>query len=150
MNAIGIDIGGTHTRMARVSEDGRIQVHRSFATVRDPRALLNALIGETAKLRDEYTTAIGIGIPGRVDGRTGKILSGGFVDLSVLPLADELNRASELPVFTDNDANMALAAEARFGAARSLADAVMLTIGTGIGGAILSGGRVFHGGGLAG
>ena len=103
-----------------------------------------------AELRDDTTAAIGVGVPGRVDVRRGLILSGGFVDLSVLPLTQLLQQATGLGVFTDNDANMALAGEARAGAARGFSHAVMLTVGTGIGGAILADGRIFHGGTTAG
>ncbi len=65
-------------------------------------------------------------------------------------LSEQLQLSTGLQAFADNDANMALVAEAQLGAARGFGDAVMLTIGTGIGGAVLAGGRIFHGGGTAG
>ena len=142
-NAIGIDIGGTHTRAARVSADGRILAHRVGATARTADMVLADAEAMIAALRDDATAAIGIGVPGRVDGLSGRILSGGFVDLSTISLTG-------LNAFADNDANMALVAEARLGAARGARHALMLTIGTGIGGAILADGRIFHGGGSAG
>jgi glucokinase len=148
--AIGIDIGGTNTRAARVSADGRIVAHRAVPTARSAEAVVANLTGMIAELRDDTTAAIGVGIPGRVDVRRGLILSGGFVNLSVLPLTQLLQQATGLGVFIDNDANMALAGEARAGAARGFSHAVMLTVGTGIGGAILADGRIFHGGTTAG
>jgi glucokinase len=148
--AIGIDIGGTNIRAARISSDGRIHSHQSLSTKRSALDVLTDLEKCIDTLREQSTAAVGIGIPGRVDARTGHILSGGFVDLSGLDLAERLHALTGLPAFCDNDANMALAAEACIGAARGVTDAVMLTIGTGIGGAIFAGGRMFHGGGMAG
>jgi glucokinase len=85
-----------------------------------------------------------------VDFSTGRVLSGGYVDLSGLPVRERIEARFGRPVTIDNDGNMALVAEARCGAAADRRDAVMLTIGTGIGGAILSGGTIFRGTGVAG
>lgn len=149
-SAIGIDIGGTHTRAARVAQDGTVVQHLSGPTAIGAEAIYRDMLAKITALADGETRAIGIGVPGRVDARTGKILSGGYVDLSSLRLAERLRHDTGLTAFADNDANMALVAEATCGAARGHDDVVMLTIGTGIGGAILSGGRIFHGGGMAG
>ena len=149
-NAIGIDVGGTKIRAARIAADGTISAHRAMPTVRRAEAILAGIEAMVAELRDAGTVAIGAGVPCRVDAPSGKIFSGGFVDLSMLPLAEALCAATQLAVVTDNDANMALAAEAQLGAACGARHAVMLTIGTGIGGAILDDGRIFHGGGIAG
>ena len=149
-NTIGIDIGGTNTRAARVSHDGRILAHLAQPTARGADAVIACLAGMVAELRDGGTTAIGVGVPGRVDVRSGRVLSGGYVDLSVVPLTDLLRQATGLGAFADNDASMALVGEARAGAAHGHAHAVMLTVGTGIGGAVLADGRIFHGGSTAG
>ncbi len=148
--AIGIDIGGTHLRAARISGDGRILAHQSLATVRDSAAIVNAIAALIAALRSQESVAVGIGIPGRVDAKSGRVLSGGYVDLSHIDMAQHLHSLTGLHVHCDNDANMALLAEAKLGAAKGKRHAVMLTIGTGIGGAILDNGRLFHGGGVAG
>jgi glucokinase len=148
--AIGIDIGGTNIRAARISAEDRILAHASGSTARSAGGVLADLEKFIEELREPATAAIGIGVPGRVDAGTGEIFSGGFVDLSGLDLAERLQTLTGLPVFCDNDANMALVAEARIGAARGYDNAIMLTIGTGIGGAILAGGQMFHGGGTAG
>lgn len=148
--AIGIDIGGTHVRAARVSADGKVLGHRSIATQRDVAALLGDLDSLVGGLRELGTIGIGIGIPGRVDGSSGRILSGGYVDLTGHDLNAHFERAQGLRAVCDNDANMALLAEARLGAAKGQKHVVMLTIGTGIGGAILADGQLFHGGGTAG
>ena len=145
---IGIDIGGTKIRAARVSEAGETQllmVQPTASQAGDVVGQIDALIAAL-----ESADAIGIGIPGRVDVAAGTIFSGGFVDLSGAPLAGRLRSAGTSPIFIDNDANMALAAEARIGAAAGLDHVVMLTIGTGIGGAIMGEGRLVHGRATAG
>jgi glucokinase len=148
--SIGIDIGGTNIRAARVSSEGRILAHQSAPTARSAAGVLADLEKFIEELREPATAAVGIGIPGRVDAGTGEIFSGGFVDLSDMDVSGRIQSQTGLAAFCDNDANMALVAEARIGAARGVSDAIMLTIGTGIGGAILAGGRMFHGGGTAG
>jgi glucokinase len=148
--AVGIDIGGTHIRAARLSSEGRILAHQAVATLRDASVVVDAIAELIAALRADDIFAVGIGIPGRVDSRSGRILSGGYVDLSRIDLARQLQERTGLRVHCDNDANMALLAEARLGAAKGKQQAIMLTIGTGIGGAILDGGHLFHGGGVAG
>lgn len=149
-NAIGIDIGGTNIRAARVAEDGTILDHRATATDRNPEACLQTCLDLLVALRDEATVGIGVGVPGQVDFAAQRAISGGYVDLSSLPFAQRLAQVSGLPVTIDNDANMALMGEVRHGAARGLSHVVLLTIGTGIGGAILDGGRILRGRGTAG
>ena len=149
-NAIGIDIGGTNIRAARIAEDGPILARRGLATNREARACLQDCLALIAQLRDEETAAIGIGVPGQVDFAAQAVLSGGFVDLSTLPFAAEVRQATGLPVTIDNDANMALIGEAARGAAKGCGNAVLLTIGTGIGGAILDHGRILRGRATAG
>lgn len=149
-SAIGIDIGGTHLRAARVGADGSIQARSRAASSPDPQAVLRSIESLAAEVDDQSVRAIGIGVPGRVDFAARKILSGGYVDLSRVPLAAHLEHSFQRPVVIDNDASMALVAEAAIGAARAERDIVMLTIGTGIGGAIMSGGRLLRGSGTAG
>jgi glucokinase len=148
--AIGIDIGGTKIRTARISGDGRILAFQCVATERSAAAVLERIETCIEALRETSVVAIGVGVPGRVDAKSGRILSGGYVDLSGMDLAAHINRQTGIPTFCANDAEMALAAEVRLGAAKGVSDALMLTIGTGIGGAILAGSKLFHGGGTAG
>ena len=148
--AIGIDIGGTNIRAARISSDGRVLAHASAPTAQSAVSVLADIEKFAETLREPSTASIGIGIPGRVDAKTGRVLSGGFVDLSGLGLAEGLQARTGLRTFCDNDANMALVAEAGIGAARGARYAILLTIGTGIGGAVLAEGQLFHGGGTAG
>jgi glucokinase len=148
--AIGIDIGGTHIRAALVAQDGTILARAAAPSSSDPTIVLATCLTLVAQVRMPGACGIGIGVPGQVHVASRKVLSGGYVDLSTLPFADGIETATGLPVRIDNDATMALLAEAVCGAARGRANVVMLTIGTGIGGAILNDGTVLRGRGAAG
>lgn len=143
--AIGVDLGGTHVRAARISATGQILAASKQPTASEPAAVARQIVDLVRGLDEPDVAAIGAGIPGRVDAGRGRVLSGGFVDLGGLPLADLLAEALRRPVFLDNDGNMALVGEQAAGSARGAGTAVMFTIGTGIGGAVLSAGKVFRG-----
>jgi glucokinase len=148
--AIGIDIGGTHIRAAVVAQDGTILARDRAPSDPSPQVVLARCLSLIATLRTPDVAAIGIGVPGQVDALPRKVLSGGYVDLSSLPFAELVEQGAGLPVAVENDATMALLGEAAFGAAAGAANVVMLTIGTGIGGAILDGGQVLRGRATAG
>jgi len=136
--AIGIDIGGTNLRAARISQTGEILERLAEKVTTRDAALVLARVGEMARALDRSNVvAIGLGVPGRVDARRRAVLSGGYVDLSSVPLASGVEKATGRPVVIDNDGNMALVAEIAVGAARGRENVVMFTIGTGIGGAIV-------------
>ncbi|KQT51955.1 transcriptional regulator [Aureimonas sp. Leaf454] len=149
-SSIGIDIGGTHLRAARVDGEGRILARARAASSPDPAVVLDRIEALVAEIDDASVAGIGIGVPGRVDFEARRVLSGGYVDLSATPLAERLEARFKHPVVIDNDASMALLGEAAVGAARGARHVVMLTIGTGIGGAILEGGRLVRARGTAG
>ena len=148
--AIGVDIGGTGITAGRVDASGAILAHAALATPAALDLTLAGIDGLIAELDAPGVTAIGIGIPGRVDARSGRILSGGFVDLSGPPLDARLRNVRGRTFFNDNDANMALVAERAIGAAKGLSHVAMLTLGTGVGGALMENGRIVHGRGSAG
>lgn len=145
ITAIGVDIGGTHVRAARVSAAGEI-----LAWAMQPTAAASSLvatqIAELVQALDEAdVAAIGIGVPGRVDAAQGRALSGGYVDLAGQPFAETIASATRRPVFIDNDGSMALFAEHAIGAAGEAGTVVMFTIGTGIGGAVIADGALLRG-----
>ena len=149
-SAIGVDLGGTNVRAARVSASGEI-----FDWIAEPTAGSADLVIEQIRalvrsLSDGGARAVGIGLPGRIDRQSGKILSGGYIDLTGRSLDSLLGDTFAGPVFLDNDGNMALVGEQAVGGGRGVADVIMLTIGTGIGGAVFSNGKIFRGGGTAG
>jgi len=145
MDALGVDVGGTNLRVARVNAGGEIAATRYARTNGDAQAALASIIADVRALDSASVAGIGIGIPGRVDPLARKVLSGGFLDLSTVPLVEAVEREAGKPVVLDSDANLALLAEWRYGAARGANNVVMLTIGTGIGGAALLGGRLLRG-----
>jgi glucokinase len=148
--AIGIDIGGTNLRAARISASGEILERVSRPTTREPEAVVATILELVEKLDTPDVAAVGVGVPGRVDTARQMVLSGGYVDLASLDLAGQIAAATGNRVFIDNDANMALVAEMAIGAARGAKSVAMFTIGTGIGGAIAHDGRIFHGAATAG
>jgi glucokinase len=147
--AIGIDIGGTSIRAARV-KDGVIEARATAQSAHDPLKATAIVLDLVAQVRAANVSAIGIGVPGQVHAQTRRVLSGGYVDLSGVNFAADIEAATGLPVTIENDATMALLGEAAHGAARGLQNVVLLTVGTGIGGAILEQGRVLRGQGAAG
>jgi glucokinase len=148
--AIGIDIGGSNLRMARIARDGCLTGHVAEAVNRVPEAAVARILARCRELDDSSVSAVGIGIPGRVDVGRLEVLSGGYIDLAGTKLVERLENALGKPVVIDNDCSMALVAEMALGAARGHRNAVMFTIGTGIGGAVAMDGRVVHGAGTAG
>lgn len=148
--AIGVDIGGSKLRAGLVSRDGSLDGRSSEGIGSDPGAVVARIRDLCLGLASTAVAAIGIGVPGRVDGRRRSVLSGGYVDLSSAHLVERIEDALGRPVVVDNDCNMALAAEMAVGAARGRSNVVMFTIGTGIGGALALDGQVVRGAATAG
>ena len=147
---IGVDIGGTHIRAARISASGDILAWANAPTPDDPAMVTGEITGLITSLLDRHVKTIGVGVPGRVDVKNERVLSGGYVDLAGHSLAETLHDLLKLPVFVDNDGNMALVAEHALGAARGAETAVLFTIGTGIGGAVFTDGKLLRGRAAAG
>ena len=89
--------------------------------------------------------AAGLGIPCTIDRQRGVAILAVNLEIADLPIRDLMTERLGLPVLIDNDANVAILAEHRFGAARGARNAVMLTIGTGIGGGLIVDGRLYRG-----
>jgi glucokinase len=149
-SAIGVDIGGTKITAGRVDGAGRILAQRILPTPADNAETFAAIDATIAALDAADVCAIGVGVPGRVDAKTGDVLSGGYVNLAREQLSARLRSVAGRPLAIDNDASMALVAEARIGAGRGARDIVLVAIGTGIGGAALNDGRIVHGAACAG
>jgi glucokinase len=146
---IGVDIGGTNVRAARIGRDGRLSDHIKVRTDSEP-SLTELVRDLCARLLDDDVEAVGIGIPGRLDRDGTTVISAGFVDLADVRLGAALEGALGRPVVLGNDAHMALLAELELGAATTADHVVMFTVGTGIGGALAADRRVLHGRGNAG
>ena len=149
---VTVDIGGTKTVVA-VHRDGTADALDRFPTPDDPRDAVRAIVAsvERAGLRDA-AGAVGIGAPGPLDSRSGRMLAPpnlpGWKDF---PLAEMITDALGIPVRLENDANLGALGEAVHGSGRGLGSMFYLTISTGIGSGLVIGGRI-HGGlaGLAG
>ncbi|MGV1836108.1 ROK family protein [Rhizobium rhizogenes] len=143
--AIGVDIGGTNIRAALVSDRGEILKKLSDRTPTDPLHVVERVVAMVGELDVTGAAGIGVGIPGRVDAASRTILSGGILNLAGIDFADRLETRLGKRVVIENDCNMALIAEMRVGGAKGYQSVAMLTIGTGIGGAVAHNGSIYHG-----
>jgi glucokinase len=150
--SIGVDLGGTNLRAAAIDHHGKILRKVSGTTQlsagRD--AVISDIVASILKLRAassaDRLVGIGIGVPGFL------IIDEGIITVSPnLPgfenfaIRDEIERLLQAPVLLENDANAAALGEKWIGAGRDVDDLVLLTLGTGIGGGIVSSGKVLHG-----
>ena len=148
MQAIGIDIGGTKIAGAVVDESGDILAEARVATqAGDSEAIIDAVVEMIERLAvGREITAAGVAAPGFIDAQQSTVYYTPNINWRNEPLRERLLSRLDLDITIDNDANAAGWAEYRFGAGRDLSDMTMLTIGTGVGGAIVSQGRLFRGG----
>ncbi len=148
MHSIGIDIGGTKIAGALVSDDGKILSESRHPTpAGDPAAITDLVVSMIEQLRDGHEViAAGVAAAGFIDATQSTVYYAPNINWRHEPLRDRLRDRLGLDVTIDNDANAAGWAEFRFGAARHAHDMTMLTIGTGVGGAIVAGDRLLRGG----
>lgn len=156
MNYLGIDIGGTNIKAGIVSENGAIVRQTSVRTpnnLADFSGALNSLVRELSI--NETVESVGIGCKGIIHPTTTEvqICPGEYSFLERHRLSDLIkdSLSKGISVTADNDARAALVGEKIWGAAKNVNDALMLTLGTGVGGAILAAGEIIRGkGGVAG
>jgi glucokinase len=146
---IGVDLGGTKLLAGVVDEDLTVH-HRANRRARgvDEAEVLDTIVGAVREVRDASElpiAGVGFGIPSLVDPVNGTAMSTVHLPLRDVPFRDVMAERLGVPVWVDNDANGALLAEHRAGAAAGASHAVMLTLGTGIGGAIIIDGRLMRG-----
>lgn len=148
MHAIGIDIGGTKIAGALVDEWGTIiRADRQPTTATDPKDIEDVVVQMIARLGEgEDVIAAGVAAAGFIDSSQSTVYYAPNINWRNEPFRDKLEARIDLPVIIENDANAAGWAEFRFGAGRLYSDMVMLTIGTGVGGAIVAHDRLFRGG----
>jgi glucokinase len=143
---IGLDVGGTKIAAARVA-DGEIVAHGLHPMdAADTDALLEELVSAIESMRTDEVEAVGIGVPSVVEFETGRARSSVNVPLADFPLRSYLTDRIGLPTFVDNDASVAALAEACEGGTDvSIPNLVMFTVGTGVGGGLVLGGRPYRG-----
>jgi glucokinase len=150
--AIGVDLGGTNLRAAAIDPSGKIldKISGSADYSEGRDVVIDDIVGAINKLKANCGSArlagVGVGVPGFILIEKGIIVGShnlpGFNDF---PVRDEIEKKLGTPVILENDANAAALGEKWIGAGRDVDDLVLLTLGTGIGGGIIIGGRVLHG-----
>lgn len=153
MRSIGIDIGGTKIAGALVSADGQIiRESRVPTPANDPNALVDAVVDLVEELsKGEQVFGAGIAAAGFIDAEQANIIYAPNLSWRNEPFKAKLESRLSIPVVIENDANAAGWAEFRFGAGQGFQHMVMLTIGTGVGGAVIVDGKMLRGGfGIAG
>ena len=150
--SIGVDLGGTNLRAAAVDREGRIldMMERPTLAHDGREAILTSMVGaiDTLRLRhgNPGLAGIGIGVPGFISMAEGIVRnSNNLSSLENFPLRAELSRRLATTVILENDANAAALGEWRYGSGKGSTDLVLLTLGTGIGGGIIAGGKVLRG-----
>jgi len=146
--AIGVDAGGTKVAglLVDVGDGGRVLVRQEVATpAADAEAATRTIVAVVRELMAEGPAlAVGVGAAGMV-GLDGVLRFAPNVAWREFPLAERIQRAVGLPTIVDNDANVAAWGEFRFGAGMGSGDMLLVTVGTGIGGGVVTGGRLFRG-----
>ncbi|MEU6536410.1 ROK family glucokinase [Streptomyces sp. NPDC047000] len=145
---VGVDIGGTKIAAGVVDAAGRILAHAYRTTdPREPEQIESAVADAVAELRAQYPQvgAVGAAAAGFVGPDRTTVLFAPNIAWRNHPLGNRLAERTGLPVVIENDANAAAWAEYRFGHGRGTRDMVMLTLGTGLGGAVIADGRLIRG-----
>lgn len=157
---IGIDLGGTSVKMAIVSLDGDILEKWTVATniLEEGKHIVPAIIQSIQEhlamyqlTKDDFL-GVGMGSPGKVDAKEGTVIGAYNLNWRTLqPIKEQFETALNIPFFIDNDANVAALGEQWKGAGNGARDVVMFTLGTGVGGGVVSNGQLVRGfGGAAG
>jgi glucokinase len=145
-SVIGVDLGGTKVVVAclrgREMGDSVLEATDRSAS----GALIDQLVALVDRIRPDDLAGVGIGVPSVVEFATGRVVSSVNIPLVDVPLRKVLGERLGVPVFVDNDATVAALAEAHDSELRLVArNLVMLTVGTGVGGGIVLGGRIYRG-----
>ncbi|MGW6914027.1 ROK family glucokinase [Kitasatospora sp. NPDC054939] len=144
---IGVDVGGTKIAAGVVDETGSILARTRVPTPADPQWAVDAIAQAVRELKEQYpgVAATGVGAPGFVDGDRSTVIFAPNIDWEDEPLRTRIEELTGLDTVVENDANCAAWAEFRFGAGSAHQDMVLITVGTGIGGGIVLGGRLHRG-----
>lgn len=153
MNTIGIDLGGTNIAIGIVDQAGKLLAKKSVKTlseqgfetmVRRMAETVRSLLNENG-MSEKDIAGVGIGSPGTINSAAGTVICSFNLSLYNVPLVAELKKYFSVPVYISNDANCAALGESVSGGAKGLSDVVMITLGTGVGGGVIIGGKIFEG-----
>lgn len=152
--SIGIDIGGTKIAAGIINREGNVLTKKTFSTPQETKdSILQLLeniifsLSETAKTEGKKLVGIGIGTAGQIDFEEGKVLSGtaNIKDWNDVPLRNILSKKTDLPIFIENDVNVLALAEQQLGVGRNVENLICLALGTGVGGGVITGGKLLRG-----
>jgi glucokinase len=150
--SIGVDLGGTNLRAAAVDANGtvleRVSVPANFHA--GPINVVSEIVGAITKVRDRLDPVllrgVGIGVPGFIDIDTGVVIgSSNLPGFTGFPVRAEIQKHLGIPIILENDANAAALGEKWIGAGQNVKDLILLTLGTGIGGGVITDGKILHG-----
>lgn len=146
-NVISIDVGGTHLRVAAYAQDSQIPLKLQRTTTHATNEkIFDRITALVESVWPGSVDAIGVSSPGPLDSRTGIVMAPPYMkEWNNFPLTGNLMKHFGVPVFLDNDANLAGLAEWKFGAGRGHHDVLYLTISTGLGGGVILGDRLLQG-----
>ncbi len=148
LETIGADLGGTNLAIGVIDEKAEIlwedMVGSSGYSQEGVIDLLSAEV-ERAREARPGAAAVGLGIPARIDFEKGHAIDTVNLDFEEFPVRDLIRERTGMPAFVDNDGNLAMMAEALYGAAKGAKHALMLTLGTGVGGGIWIDGKTYRG-----
>ena len=144
---LGVDLGGTNVRVAAVDDDGGVRAQQRAPSPEDFEAIVGVIAGLVASISIECPDppALGVGTAGMIDFDGVVHYAPNLPALIEKPMRAEVQAATGLPTVVDNDANAAAWGEVLHGAAKGCRQALVVTLGTGIGGAIVDAGRVVRG-----
>ena len=153
MYRIGIDLGGTNIAGGIADLDGKLLLTDSIKTglpcpasdIADRIALRCRRMATALGLALSDAAWVGIGAPGSVDVDTGTVLYANNLEFDNVPLGQMIHERTGLPVYVDNDANVAAWGEYCAGAGKGSSSMVMVTLGTGVGGGVVVNGRIIEG-----
>ena len=154
--SIGVDLGGTNLRAAAIDRTGKmlnkiaentpVQAGRNAVIAEIVRAIETIRETIDAGLGGHELAGVGIGIQGFMSTKKGVVVGApNLPEFDNFPVRDEIEKRLGARVILENDANAAALGEKWMGAGRGVEDLVLMTLGTGIGGGIIIGGRVLHG-----
>src|SRR5262245_7946839 len=150
--AIGVDLGGTNLRAAAIGSDGKMLDKIAGST--PVGAGRNAVIGDMvlaiekleASLSGQKLAGVGVGVPGFIQMDKGVVVGArNLPEFENDPVRDEIGKRLGAPVILENDANAAALSASWMGAGKDASDLILLTLGTGIGGGIISGRKLLRG-----
>ncbi|MGH2910127.1 MAG: ROK family protein, partial [Solirubrobacteraceae bacterium] len=143
---VGVDVGGTKIAAARLSGSTLGDSAMVGTDLSSADQIIEQIVEAVGKARGERLDGVGLGLPSVVDFESGRVVSSANIPVADIPLREVLGERLGVPVFVDNDATVAALAEAHDDDLAMVArDLVMLTIGTGVGGGLVLGGRIYRG-----